>query len=179
VAQDARAANPLQTPPTTDLSELSALSSHELELDTTDASDVDRALSESDADRLSAIAESDSRPGSPAFDVTRVRSDDEWSLIHEADGEDDTDADADSDAGLADSISSLAVIDDVDRTPRPALPRRVIGRAASEPWARQDRAASSPSRSPARRAPRRTKTRAKMQAKEAKKGKLFFEYLFA
>jgi hypothetical protein len=156
VTRTAQVANPLATPPTTDLSELSSLSSHEL--DTTDLSDAERlsAVAESDIDRLSAVS---SRVGSPAFDVPRVRSDDEWSLL--ADAEDGSDVD------LADSVQSLTL----DRTPRP---RRTLGS-----WARQDRAASSPSRSPARRAPRRNKTRAKMQARDVKAGRSFYEYLFA
>jgi hypothetical protein len=182
--RDARVANPLETPPATDLSELSSLSSHEV--DTTDHSDVDRGLSdiaESDVDRLSVVAESDgSRPGSPAFAVGRMRSDDEWSILHKADAEgeaDDSDMDGPGAGGLADSITSMSIVD-VERTPRPAVPRRVLGRNGStDPWARQERAASSPSRSPARRTPRRNKTRAKVNAKEAKRAKSFYDYLFA
>lgn len=183
--RDAWALNPLETPPATDLSELSSLSSHELE--TTDHSDLDRGLSdvaESDVDRLSVVAESDaSRAGSPAFNVERrVMSDDEWSIVHEADIEADlSDVDGSGLGGLADSVGSLSLsVGNLEQTPRPVVPRRSLGRNVSGagPWVRQDRGTSSPSRSPARRTPRR-KTRAKVSAKEAKRGKSFYNYLFA
>jgi hypothetical protein len=195
---DPRAVNSLATPPITDLS-ASELSLNERDLTTTTDGDTDfvsdrgglsdvAELSDVDAaDRLSAVAESDqSRLGSPAFAIERLRSDDEWSIVHEADIEVDSESEAGDGDKLADSVNSLSIISDaesavgdLDRTPRPPAGRRALDRTG--PWTRQDRSNSSPSRSPARRAPlRRGKVRnGKVSAVQLKKGKTFHEYLFA
>jgi hypothetical protein len=173
--------NPLDTPPVTDLS-ASELSTHEL-TSAIDTESEGAALSDvaelSDVDRLSAVGEVDSRPESPAFNVARMMSDDEWSIIHEHEAEADEPSTADD---LVSSIESLSLVDP-DRVPRS---RRPLGRSASavNPWTRAERGASSPSRSPARRAPIRRLPptiggrKSKKVMGGATSGKSLYQYLY-
>jgi hypothetical protein len=178
VAQpDPRAPHKLDTPPVTDLSELST---HELDSESDFVSDRD---TRSDAapsdvehmDRLSAIAESERSLSRPLSPVLAAGSEDEWSVIGGDDVEGDESA---SEHGLADSLQSLSLADDVDRTPRAVQSRQQALRR--EAWERRHRDASSPSRSPSRRTPRRPALRTRIDANKARRGaaKSFCEYLF-
>ncbi|KAI0819967.1 hypothetical protein BC628DRAFT_1399632 [Trametes gibbosa] len=179
------AAPPLDTPPLTDLSELSDLSGVESELPS------DRDLSDADGPHrdpraLAAITElSDaSAPpspvvyGHPGGRVPSVATlDDGWSVIGGSDVEGDLSAPELED--ITHGVDALALGEAEDRAVRrrqgpEALRSRLLDR--------QRRAASSPSRSPARRAPRRARQRAEIvRAVEGMGGerRSFYEYLFA
>ncbi|PIL35907.1 hypothetical protein GSI_01567 [Ganoderma sinense ZZ0214-1] len=195
VTRPTRSAAPtLDTPPVTDLSELSATDF--------DTSESDRELSDAEAlspispslaaptTALSAIAEAasdTSAPASPALapvsacavyasrrpEISMAALDsDGWSVIGESDGDGDMSA---PEAELA--ALSLA---DVDRTPLADRRRQGPDVLRSRLLERQRRSASSPSHSPARRTPPRARQRAERAVRAQPVGRRsFYDYLFA
>ncbi|KAI1795687.1 hypothetical protein LXA43DRAFT_1167359 [Ganoderma leucocontextum] len=177
------AAPTLDTPPVTDLSELSAT-----DLDTSDSptptpsAPPSPSPSAPNAAALTAIAEvaSDaSAPASPALAPISMSAldSDGWSVIGESDGD------------LAASVESLSLSDaNADVHPHPGLDRTPLAdRRRQGPdvlrsrlLERQRRSASSPSRSPARRTPPRARRLAERAARAQAAGRRsFYDYLFA
>ncbi|OSD06766.1 hypothetical protein PYCCODRAFT_1422348 [Trametes coccinea BRFM310] len=191
----------LDTPPVTDLSEMSELSAHEFDTDSELVSDRDLSDIEGDplprpARGLGAIVEvgSDaSAPASPAlvavhYSGSSVPSmaplDDGWSVISGSDAEGDLSAPEAEGDTLERGVVALSLSDaemDVDRTFVAEVVRRQGAEALrSRLLERQRRSASSPSRSPARRTPRRGRARQEpARMGEALGRKSFYDYLYA
>ena len=186
----------LDTPPVTDLSELSANdfdTESELVSDR-DASDIEGPQPQSQPSGLTAIVEvgSDaSAPASPRTGPVYVAAaippasgfdSDAWSVLGESDIEGDLSA---PEGDLVSSVASLSLSDaeiNTERTPMAAVRRRQGPDALrSRLLERQRRSASSPSRSPARRTPHRPRPRAEPAPARAQGGvrKSFYDYLFA
>ncbi|KAH9942455.1 uncharacterized protein BXZ73DRAFT_88026 [Epithele typhae] len=192
VTRPARYAAPaLDTPPVTDLSELSAT-----ELDSESDFASERDLSDAEGGRggvtghqggpgLTAIVEAsaDSMPPSPVPYAVRAPADfdafddDDWSSDREVPnvgrrGDFDSDADAPVLAEAQVAVPSSLAPDLRRRQGPDALRSRLLER--------QRRAASSPSRSPARRTPHRPRQRAEPVKTRAAPGRRsFYDYLYA
>ncbi|KAI0779375.1 hypothetical protein C8Q74DRAFT_1258697 [Fomes fomentarius] len=184
----------LDTPPATDLSELSANdfdTESELVSDR-DASDVEGSQPQSHAAGLTSIAEvgSDaSAPASPLVGAIYVTAavppssgldSDTWSILGESDIEGDLSA---PEGDLAGSVASLSLSDaefDAERSPLAAARRRQGPDAIRSRFLeRQRRSASSPSRSPARRTPHRPRTRVDPVPVRSYNGRRsFYDYVF-
>ena len=186
----------LDTPPTTDFSELSAN-----DFDTESELVSDRDFSDAEGapppalntEGLTAIVEvgSDaSAPPSPAlgaatttaYGPTRMPTfelDDGWSVSGGSDAEAEADGDLSAPEGdLAGSLASLELSDaDGDTVPAPLTRRRQTPLRARL-LERQRRAASSPSRSPARRALQRCAQRCEAPVRHTGR-RSFYDYLFA
>lgn len=184
----------LDTPPTTDLSELSANdfdTESELVSDR-DASDIEGPPSQPRATGLLAIVEvgSDaSAPASPAVGAVYATravppmsglDSDGWSVLGESDAEGDLSA---PEADLVPGVAAMSLSDaefDAERTPMAAARRRQGPEALrSRLFERQRRSASSPSRSPARRAPHRPRQRLEPVRPQLNGRRSFFDYLFS
>lgn len=184
----------LDTPPVTDLSDLSELSAHEFDTESEpisdrDFSDAEGPVARGPARGLGAIVElSDgSAPPSPAVGAryagpsvpSMAALDDGWSVIGGSDVEGDMSA---PEEHLERGVAALDLSDadgDVDRTFTVDLRRRQGPEALrSRLLDRQRRAASSPSRSPARRTPRRARRGAE-PVREAFGRKSFYDYLYS
>ncbi len=176
----------LDTPPVTDVSDLSELSAHEFDTESEPTSDA-----EGPARGLGAIVElSDgSAPASPTVGARYAGSsvpsmaalDDGWSVIGGSDVEGDMSAPDGDEERLERGVAALDLSDadgDADRT-FSADWRRRQGPEGLRPRLldRQRRAASSPSRSPARRTPRRARRGAE-PVREAFGRKSFYDYLY-
>ncbi|KAI9060297.1 hypothetical protein FKP32DRAFT_1633323 [Trametes sanguinea] len=188
----------LDTPPVTDLSEMSELSAHEFDTESElvsdrELSDIEGVPPPRGARALGAIVEvgSDaSAPASPALVAVRYAGssvssiaplDDGWSVISGSDAEGDMSAPED---GLEGGVAALSLSDaemDVDRTFVAEVVRRQGTEALrSRLIERQRRSASSPSRSPARRTPRRGRARQEpVRTADALGRKSFYDYLYA
>ncbi len=184
----------LDTPPATDLSELSAndIDTESELVSDRDASDVEGSQPQSHAAGLTSIAEvgSDaSAPASPLVGAIYVTASvppssgldsDTWSILGESDIEGDLSA---PEGDLAGSVASLSLSDasefDAERTPLTAVRRRQGPDAIRSRFLeRQRRSASSPSRSPARRTPHRPRTRADPVRSYLNGRRSFYDYVF-
>jgi hypothetical protein len=172
---DHNAKSLLETPPVTDLS------AHEFDTESdfvSERSDAMSELGDLHADHLSLISER-SRASSPARSLSAVPrgqlTEDEWSVIGETDGE--ADGSEHGDAGLADSVQSLSLRDDMDSAQRPALALRQRATFRTGWDNRQGRSGSSPSRSPARRGAKRMHRR--IEDPKGRGSRSFYDYLFA
>ncbi|TFK90035.1 hypothetical protein K466DRAFT_485508 [Polyporus arcularius HHB13444] len=188
----------LDTPPVTDLSELSAT-----DFDTESELVSDRDLSDVEGPnpnaRMTAIVEAASdasAPSSPAMGAVYVTraippasasglESDAWSVLGESDVDVEGDLSASED-DLAGSVASLSLSDaggDIERTPVAIGARRRQGPDAlrSRLLERQRRSASSPSPSPSRRAPTRPRQRAEHASvrPQVNGRRSFYDYLFA
>ncbi|KAI0705074.1 hypothetical protein C8T65DRAFT_653130 [Cerioporus squamosus] len=198
VTRPTHAAPTLDTPPVTDLSELSATdfdTESELVSDR-DASDIEGPNPPARMTSIVEVSSDASAPSSPAMGaayVTRAvppasasgRESDGWSVLGESDIDVDGDLSAPED-DLASSVASLSLGDaggDVERTPVAMGMRRRQGPDAlrSRLLERQRRSASSPSPSPARRAPPRPRQRAEHASVRPQLNgrRSFYDYLFA
>ncbi|KAI8972258.1 hypothetical protein BD414DRAFT_500706 [Trametes punicea] len=200
VTRPSRHAAPvIDTPPVTDLSELSG---HEVDTESEFLSDRDLSDAEGPAPTrigaaargLGAIVEvgSDaSASASPLVGAVYAGSsvspmaplDDGWSVVGGSDAEGDLSALESEEVGLEGDVQALSLSDaevDADRT-FVADARRRSGPEAlrSRLLDRQRRSASSPSPSPARRAPRRPRQRAAPVHAGSLQRKSFYDYLFA
>ncbi|EJF65508.1 hypothetical protein DICSQDRAFT_144145 [Dichomitus squalens LYAD-421 SS1] len=187
------AAPTLDTPPVTDLSELSATdldTESEIVSDRGDLSDAEGPSAPAPSHALSAIVEGSdaSAPASPRLvPVPSAALDsDGWSVVGESDAEAEGDMSAPEPEGdLVGSVASLSVSDaeggiDLERTPLADRRRQGPDVLRSRLLERQRRSASSPSRSPARRAPPRAKQRMNPAVRLQLTGRRsFYDYLFA
>ncbi|KAI0374142.1 hypothetical protein BV20DRAFT_962128 [Pilatotrama ljubarskyi] len=189
----------LDTPPVTDLSEFSELSSHEFDSESELISDRDMSDSEgppvrTPARALGAIVEVSSDASAPSSPMVGARYagssvpsmatlDDGWSVLGGSDAEGDLSAPEGEDEVLESGVAALSLSDaemDVDRTLVADVRRRQGPEGLrSRLLDRQRRAASSPSRSPARRAPRRGRQRGEPATTEGLGRKSFYDYLFS
>ncbi|KAI0329710.1 hypothetical protein GY45DRAFT_1252279 [Cubamyces sp. BRFM 1775] len=200
VTRPNRLASPiLDTPPVTDMSELSG---HEFDTESDfvsdrDLSDAEGALPRPGALRpLGAIVEGDSDaslPASPMVGAVYARpsippmaslDSDGWSVIGGSDAEGDLSAPEGEDgAEIESGVAALSLNDaemDVDRTLVTDVRRRQGPEGLrSRLLDRQRRSASSPSRSPARRTPRRGRQRGEPVRMDGVERKSFYDYLFA
>ncbi|KAI0675209.1 hypothetical protein C8Q78DRAFT_1183456 [Trametes maxima] len=172
-----RAAPVLDTPPTTDLSELSG---HEFDTESELLSDRDLSDAEGPRPPTTTHYAGSSVPSMSVLD-------DEWSVIGSSDAEGDLSAPEGEgeDDGIERGVAALALSDaepeaDADRTFVADVRRRQVPEGLrSRLLERQRRAASSPSRSPARRTPRRGRRRPDYVHAEDLGRKSFYDYLFA
>ncbi|KAI0769729.1 hypothetical protein BD413DRAFT_604842 [Trametes elegans] len=194
----------LDTPPVTDLSELSELSAFESESDLLSDRDLSDAEGPHAAPALRTIAKRASALPSPAPSSGAVYAggsaptmgaalalDDGWSVVSGSDIEGDLSAPEgegeDAEGSVERAVAALSLSDaeaDVDMDADRTLPADVRRRQGPEVLRsrlldRQRRSASSPSRSPARRTLRRGRQRAEAVRAEELGRKSFYDYLFA
>ncbi|KAI0630247.1 hypothetical protein C8Q77DRAFT_1219840 [Trametes polyzona] len=200
VTRPNRTAAPLlDTPPVTDLSELSG---HEFDTESELVSDRDLSDAEGPArtrpahglGAITELASDASAPPSPALGATSAYAgssvpsmaplDDGWSVISGSDAEGDLSAPEGEEDRLEHGVAALSLSDaddaDADRTFVVDVRRRQGADALrSRLLERQRRSASSPSRSPARRVPRRGRRAEPVRADTGFGRKSFYDYLFA